>query len=380
MNILLLLVSAALLCVVAAEVYLRIRYRRLLWINVYPQVYVPDDALGYRYRPNAEGEIRIAGIHRRFRTNSRGFNAREFAPDKPEGTYRIAIIGPSNTTGIWMDGEGRNFSQMLEEKFAAVGRSVEVMNFGIDGRYRSVHELRLLDTDVAGFHPDLVMLDVELPFVYGEFRRDVYRNHVMIYDAESNESRLWCELTVDYALKHTTLIRLYRLSYIVRAVARYYMNRYRTGFATAIRVFVENRIQAPDIRLMPYSLKRSVEHLKAAERRLAERGTRMLLFQYYPNQYFRHVAARYELPYMELDVPPIPQYVHDLDGHYRHAGHVAVAEQMHQYLVWSGLLDAAAPEPAAAPASTPEVEPIQNPEVIDDQPEDVPAAGVYGLA
>jgi hypothetical protein len=346
-------VAALIVATAAAEVYLRIRYKSLLWIHVYPQVYVPDDDLGYRYKANADGEIRIAGIHRRFRTNSRGFNAREFEREKPPDTYRIAVIGPSNTTGIWMDGEGKNFSEMLQERFCNAGRKVEVMNFGIDGRYRSVHELRVIDTDVADYEPDLVLLDVELPFVYGSFRRDVYRNHVMIYNGENELSRRWCEMTIDWVLAKTTLIRLYRLSYIVRAAARYYMNHYNTGYATAVRVFVENRIQAPDIQLLPYSLKKSVEALKEAREKLHAKGAELILFQYFASDYFRYVSNRYELPYIELNVPAIPQYVHDLDGHYRHEGHVAVAQQFFDVLTGHGILDAERPRPKLVePAAT----------------------------
>jgi hypothetical protein len=368
--------------IAGAEIFLRIRYKSLLWIHVYPQVYIPDEDLGYRYKANAEGEIRIAGIHRRFRTNSRGFNAHEFVREKPPGTYRIAIIGPSNTTGIWMDGEGQNFSEMLQEHFRGAGREVEVMNFGIDGRYRSVHELRVIDTDVADYEPDLVLLDVELPFVHGTFRRDVYRNHVMIYNAENDLSRRWCEMTIDWVLTRTMLMRLYRLSYIVRAAARYYMNHHNTGFATAVRVFVENRIQAPDIQLLPYSLKKSVQALTEAREKLHAKGAELILFQYFPSDYFRYVSNKYDLPYIELNVPPIPQFVHDLDGHYRHAGHVAVAQQFFDVLTWRGVLDAERPRPKAVeqPADEGTEENIARLDVPADvdRKEDHPA--VYGLA
>jgi hypothetical protein len=376
--------AAVVLAVVAAEIYLRIRYKHLLWIHVYPRIYIPDEDLGYRYRPNAEGEIRIAGIHRHFRTNSRGFHDREFALEKPPGTYRIAVIGPSNTTGIWMDGSGKTFSEMLEEHFRKVGRKVEVMNFGIDGRYRSVHELRIIDTDVARCDPDLVLLDVELPFVYGAFRRDVYRDHVMIYNAENELSRRWCELTIDYVLARKVLIRLYNAFFIVRAAARYYMNHYNTGWSTAVRVFVENRIQAPDIQLMPYSLKKSVDALKEAREKLHARGAELILFQYFASDYFRHVVAKYELPYIELDVPPIPRYVHDLDGHYRHEGHVAIARQFFDQLTWRGILDAEPPRPKLVevpPAPVAEELIAKEEEVLDDGvDDDVLAAGLYGLA
>lgn len=336
-----LLIAAALLlvAVVAAEIFFRLKFEAVLRIHVYPQIYVPDENLGYRYRPHAEGEIRIPGINRRFRINNRGFHARDFSDVKEPGTYRIAFIGTSNTTGIWMDGQGKNFTELLEEMLRAAGHQVEVMNFGIDGRFRAVHELRIVETDVAAYNPDLVLMDVELPFIYGSFRRDVYKGYVMIYNSETELSRKWCEAQIDSVTRRRFWIALYRASYIVRAAARYYTNKSNSPRASNVRVFVENRIQSPDIVLLPYSLKRSVEALQLARYRLWQRGGELVIFQYSADPYYRQVTAKYGLPYMELNVPAIPQYVHDHDGHYRHEGHVEIAKQIFYLLETSGMLN-----------------------------------------
>lgn len=322
----------ALILIVGVEIYLRVKYANLLWIQIYPQVYSPDDDLGYRYRPNAAGEIRIPGISRRFRINNRGFNGRDFVVAKPPGIFRIAVVGTSNTTGIWMNGGGKNFCEMLEEQLRAAGHQVEVMNFGIDGRYRALHEVRIIETDVIGYDPDLVLMDVDIPFVYGTFRRDVYRGYVMIYSSESESSRKWCEAMVDEAQKFKVLGALYYVSYIVRAAVRYYMNRYVT-WSAILRLMVENRVQAPDVVVLPYSLKKSVEALQRVRNQLTAQGGELVIFQYFPNPYYRQVTGKYGLNYLELDVPPIPQYVHDRDGHYRQQGHVEVARQLFDRLI-----------------------------------------------
>ena len=325
-------VILALFVSAVVEIYLRIRYRNLLWLQVYPQVYVPDDELGYRYLPNAEGEIRIPGIHRRFRINNRGFHDRDFVRTKAPGTYRIAIVGPSNTTGIWCHGKGKNFTELLEDLCRAAGHQVEVMNFGIDGRFRSVQELRLIETEVADYQPDQVLVDVELPFVSGSFRRDVYKGYVIIYNSETEVSRQWCEAMVDSAIEQKFLIPLYYASFIMRAAVRYYMNRSNSFRCVRLRTFVENRIQAPDLALLPYSLKKSVEALQAARDKLAERGGELTIFQCSPNPYYREVTIKYGLSYLELDVLPLTRYVHDRDGHYSYEGHVEVARQLFEQL------------------------------------------------
>lgn len=325
-------VSVALLVLAVIEIYFRIRYRNLLWIQVYPQVYVPDDELGYRYLPNAEGEIRIPGIHRRFRTNNRGFHARDFVRAKAPGTYRIAIVGPSNTTGIWCHGKGKNYTELLEDQCRTAGHQVEVMNFGIDGRFRSMAELRLIENEVADYEPDQILVDVELPFVHGSFRRDVYKGYVLIYNAETEQSRQWCEAMVDSANAQKFVIPLYYASFIVRAAVRFYMNRSNSFRAARLKTFVENRIQSPNLSLMPYSLKNSVEALQALRDKLAERGAELTIFQCSSNPYFHEVTAKYGLSYLELNIPPVPKYVHDRDGHYNYEGHVEVAKQLFDQL------------------------------------------------
>jgi len=90
---------------------------------------------------------------------------------------------------------------------------------------------------------------------------------------------------------------------------------------------------------MPYSLQKSVEALRAAREKLAEQGTEFMIFQYHANSYYRQVTEKYDLPYIELDVPPLPRYVHDQDGHYSHAGHVEVARQLFEELSQRGVLD-----------------------------------------
>ena len=341
-------VIVALLVLAVIEIYLRIKYRDLLWIQVYPQVYVPDDELGYRYLPNAEGEIRIPGIHRRFRTNNRGFHARDFVRTKAPGTCRIAVVGPSNATGIWCHGKGKNFCELLEDLCRAAGHQVEVMNFGIDGRFRSVQELRLIETEVADYEPDQILLDVELPFVNGSFRRDVYKGYVIIYNSETELSRQWCEAMIDSATEQKFLIPLYYASFIVRAAVRYYMNRINSFRSARLRTFVENRIQAPDLSLLPYSLKKSVEALQAVRDKLAERGAELTIFQCSANPYYREVTAKYGLSYLELDVLPVTKYVHDRDGHFSYEGHVEVARQLFEQLTKRQAFQPKGQEPVAA--------------------------------
>jgi hypothetical protein len=138
---------------------------------------------------------------------------------------------------------------------------------------------------------------------------------------------------IDEARKQRVLSAAYYVSYIVRAAVRYYMNRYNTPRSAILRVLVEKRIQAADVVVLPYSLKKSVEALQKVRDKLAAQGSELVIFQYFPNPYYRQVTDKYGLNYLELNVPPTPQYVHDRDGHYRQQGHVEVARQLFDQLI-----------------------------------------------
>jgi len=107
-------------------------------------------------------------------------------------------------------------------------------------------------------------------------------------------------------------------------------------------------VQAPDLTLLPYSLKNSVEALQAVRDRLAKRGGELTIFQCSANPYYREVTAKYCLSYLELDVLPVSKYVHDRDGHYNYEGHVEVARQLFEQLTKRQAFQVKGQEPVAA--------------------------------
>jgi len=66
--------------------------------------------------------------------NSYGFREKEFAVPKPDGVFRLMILGDSLTWGSGLP-TGERYSALLEEELAAAlpDRSVEVLNFGFPG-------------------------------------------------------------------------------------------------------------------------------------------------------------------------------------------------------------------------------------------------------
>ncbi len=149
-----LLVSVLVACVVA-EVWLRIRHKhdreqreRLVHVRS------DNPRLVYEHQPNAEG--RFPGNPIVFRTNSAGFRDNEFVMPKPEGTYRIAVVGDSVTVG-WNVPLEHTYPQLMEGIFREAGENVDVMNLGVAG-YNSIQEVETLRTKGLSYAPDLAIV------------------------------------------------------------------------------------------------------------------------------------------------------------------------------------------------------------------------------
>ncbi len=63
-----------------------------------------------------------------YRINSKGLRDNETTYDKPEGVFRIVVIGDSNTFGVGVPIE-KHFTRLLEGYF----RDLEVINLGVGG-------------------------------------------------------------------------------------------------------------------------------------------------------------------------------------------------------------------------------------------------------
>jgi hypothetical protein len=119
----------------------------------------PDDAdrldgILFRHRPGGRkrfGSFEVA-------INSLGFRGPEVAAEKPEGTYRILVLGDSVAFGWGVD-DDVTFLRRLERDLQqrGDGRSYEVLNTG-HPMYDSMQELAMLRDHGLALDPDLVLL------------------------------------------------------------------------------------------------------------------------------------------------------------------------------------------------------------------------------
>jgi len=90
------------------------------------------------------------------RRNSWGFREREFDLAKPEGVYRIAVVGDSITFGQGVEEENR-FTNLLEKRLNDQNGEYEVLNFGRPGA-ETVDHLDILNDPVLKTESDFILL------------------------------------------------------------------------------------------------------------------------------------------------------------------------------------------------------------------------------
>jgi hypothetical protein len=119
-----------------------------------------DEVSDYRRRllkPNLD----TSWNNKAFRTNSLGHRGPEVSLKKPAGTFRIVLLGSSNSMGHGVDDEetyARRLEVWLNEK-AGPGHRIEVVNLAVSGDSPTQQWLRL-ELEVPALEPDWILCDI----------------------------------------------------------------------------------------------------------------------------------------------------------------------------------------------------------------------------
>jgi hypothetical protein len=119
-----------------------------------------DEVLDYRrrvLRPNLDARWNDTT----FRTNSLGYRGPEVSRRKPPGTFRVVVLGSSNTMGHGVEDE-QTYARLLEGwllERAGPGRRVEVINLAVSGDSPTQQLLRL-QVEASGLEPDWILSDI----------------------------------------------------------------------------------------------------------------------------------------------------------------------------------------------------------------------------
>lgn len=96
---------------------------------------------------------------KQFTTNQWGMRDKEYTHTKPEGTYRIALVGASTGMG-WGVADNESFEWLLEDRLNQENdqqayESYEILNFSVSG-YTTVQSLMAFENKALSFDPDAI--------------------------------------------------------------------------------------------------------------------------------------------------------------------------------------------------------------------------------
>ena len=107
----------------------------------------------YEFKPGIDSYFKLTD----FRTNSKGLRDKEYSIDKPNNTFRVAVIGGSFTVpaGVELD---LAFHSLLEDRLNEENPDLnyEFINFGVSG-YRINNKIATLKHKALEYDPDLVL-------------------------------------------------------------------------------------------------------------------------------------------------------------------------------------------------------------------------------
>jgi hypothetical protein len=124
--------------------------------------YLAGDLLQFELRPG----LRRTVMGRPFTTDREGLRDREYAREKPPGTFRIALLGASMDMG-WGVATDETYENRLEDWLNAyarrcgIARRFEVLNFSM-AAYSPLHRLEAFRRKAGAYRPDLVLYSATL--------------------------------------------------------------------------------------------------------------------------------------------------------------------------------------------------------------------------
>jgi hypothetical protein len=129
-------VAVSLLAVLATLILLEIGLRLIAPGQViigFTSIWAPDPVLGWRPEPDLHVKVWTTRVVVRVSTNSHGWRDVEHVRPKPEGVFRILVLGDSFMEGYAVSDED-TFARQFEGVARQAGlENIEVMNMGVGG-------------------------------------------------------------------------------------------------------------------------------------------------------------------------------------------------------------------------------------------------------
>lgn len=126
-----------------------------------------DPVLHHVLIPNCTGQVTLEDYSYIFHTNSLGLRGEEISKDKPEGVYRVLVVGDSYVEG-WGAEDNQIWTEVAKRNLQNAGLNVEIVNAGV-ASYSPSLELDWLRYQGMSLTPDLVIMMVDVNDVHDDF-------------------------------------------------------------------------------------------------------------------------------------------------------------------------------------------------------------------
>lgn len=148
---LLLLIAIVLVMLAFLEIAVRIFYPQNLNYTMF------DSILIYRHIPNFETIYARQEFSNEIRFNSKGLRDYEYGYEKPQGSYRILLLGSSFSQALQVPFD-KTYENIVERKLKQNDKKYEVINAAVGG-WGTAQELFFLRTEGLKYNPDMIILD-----------------------------------------------------------------------------------------------------------------------------------------------------------------------------------------------------------------------------
>ncbi|GGB24158.1 hypothetical protein GCM10011511_55110 [Puia dinghuensis] len=304
-------------------------------LHAYPKIYRYDSVVGFRGIPNVEGYIRRPSIDKHFKLNNFGYYGPDFDARHPDSIFRIGVFGASMVEGVWAN-QVESFPEILNRMFKDKGYRVEVLNLGIQGRLRVLHNLELMKKDVAAFKVNLALMEESFPIISANNHFDQYKGYSIEFTGDNTPdgrfSQMLVQKKVDRLEKHKLITDLLKLFCSSRAYLRHVEGNsgvYRGTLIDCWRNFYENSCDnLLFFNVVNYSPEQSVAILNRSRAELCNQNTEFALFSYAKDSLSKYLRANSNVEFrsIQLNLPLYKnQYKQELDGHPNSKGDSLIA-------------------------------------------------------
>lgn len=184
----------------ASQIYYRIAHERWFWQPCESgracPMYRADEVTTWRVKPRFAASVVVDGENFRIRTNSFGFRDGDHSFAKPNGTFRILVLGDSFTFGWGVEAD-RIYARLLQGRLLAdcSNKALEIITAGTPA-WGIEQELAWLKQEGLKFEPDLLILEF-YPFdweIRNSTNKVVIAGYLLNRSASAAEAELRREL------------------------------------------------------------------------------------------------------------------------------------------------------------------------------------------